>query len=393
MTIISETAAKLRQLAEKQAAQMQEIPEAVTPEEARQILHELRVHQIELEMQNEELRRTQGELAASRERYFDLYDLAPVGYVTISETGLILEANLTAATLLGVIRSALVNRGLSSFIFAEDQDSYYLHRKQLLATGEPQSCDLRLIHHDGSLFWARFDATAARDAAGSPVCRAVISDISGHKRDEDVIRASLKEKEVLLGEIHHRVKNNLQLISSLINLQSYTVTDPQVLVVLKQTQSRIMAIALVHEKLYRSDNFVDIDLHGFLGDLVAMLCRSYGMAQNITLEVAAEPGIHLRMDEVNPFGLIVTELFCNCLKYAFPDNRPGTIVIEMARRLGTIRLCVRDNGVGLPEGFDPARSSTLGYQLITSLTQQIGATLTIESVGGTSAVITWPHPG
>jgi PAS domain S-box-containing protein len=393
MTSIAESATSLRQLAEEQAVLSPQIPEVVSPEEARQILHELRVHQIELEMQNEELRQTQGELAASRERYFDLYDLAPVGYFTISESGQILEANLTAATLLGVTRSSLVNRGLISFILPEDQDNYYRHRKQLLVTGEPQACEVRLIRKDGSLFWARFEATAARDPAGSPVCLAVVSDVTGHKRDEEVIRASLKEKEVLLGEIHHRVKNNLQLISSLINLQSYTVTDPHVLVVLKQTQSRIMAIALVHEKLYRSDNFVDIDLHGFLGDLVAMLCRSYGMAQNITLEVAAEPGIHLRMDEVNPFGLIVTELFCNCLKYAFPDNRPGTIVIEMARRLGTIRLRVRDNGVGIPEGFDPARSSTLGYQLITSLAQQIGATLTIESVGGTSAVISWPHQG
>jgi PAS domain S-box-containing protein len=391
MTTRDESAAVLRQKAETQAAQMPEITEAVTPE-AWQTLCELQVYKIELEMQNEELRQTMAELVASQERYFDLYDLAPVGYVTLSETGLILEANLTIATMLGVTRNTLVNHGLSRFIFAEDHDIYYLHRKQLIATGEPQSCDLRLIHKDGSLFWGRFEAIAARDTAGLPVCRAVISDITEHKRDEEVIRTSLKEKEVLLGEIHHRVKNNLQLISSLINLQSYTITDPLVLVALKQIQSRIMTIALVHEKLYTSDNFFDIDLRGFLGDLIAMLSRSYNIAQNITIEIAVEPGIPLRMHEVIPFGLIVKELFCNCLKYAFPDNRPGTIVIEIARHHDTIRLCVRDNGVGLPKGFDSTRSSTLGYQLITSLIRQMDATLTIESAGGTSVVISWPHP-
>jgi PAS domain-containing protein len=109
-------------------------PGGLSPRSAR-ALHELRVHQIELEMQNEELRRTQEELEASRERYFDLYDLAPVGYFTLSEQGLILEANLTAAKLLGVARSALVKQPLSRFILPEDQDIHYLHRKALLETG------------------------------------------------------------------------------------------------------------------------------------------------------------------------------------------------------------------------------------------------------------------
>ena len=119
------------------AGQMPENLDALSPETTRLLLHELRVHQIELEMQNEELRRAQEELEASRARYFDLYDLAPVGYFTLSETGMILEANLTAATLLGVARGALVKQPLSHFIFREDQDIYYRHRRQLLETGAP----------------------------------------------------------------------------------------------------------------------------------------------------------------------------------------------------------------------------------------------------------------
>ena len=141
-------------------------------------------------MQNEELRRAQVELDAARARYFDLYDLAPVGYCTVSEQGLILEANLTAASLLGVARGALVGQRLTSFILPEDEDIYYLHRKQLFETGEPQACELRMVKKDGTAFWAHLEATAAEDAAGQPVCRVVMSDNPERKRAEEALRES-----------------------------------------------------------------------------------------------------------------------------------------------------------------------------------------------------------
>jgi len=153
--------------------------ENLSPEEARHTLHELRVHQIELEMQNSELRKAQVELATEQQRYFDLYDLAPVGYCTISEQELILKANLMAATLLGVTRrSALAGRPFSQFVIKDDQDSYYLHRKQLFKTGEPQSFELRLVKADGTPFGARLEAVAALSDDGESTCRVVISDIS-----------------------------------------------------------------------------------------------------------------------------------------------------------------------------------------------------------------------
>ena len=173
---------ELRRRAEKiaraKAARMPENLDGLSPEETRQLLHELRVHQVELEMQNEELRRVQEQLEVSRARYFDLYDLAPVGYVTLSEKGMILEANLTIVTLLGVTRGALVKQPLTRFIVREDQDIHYRHRKQLLETGAPQAYEVRMARRGTGPFWARLEAIIAQDAGGLPLCRVAVSDIT-----------------------------------------------------------------------------------------------------------------------------------------------------------------------------------------------------------------------
>ena len=158
----------------------------------------LQVHQIELEMQNDELHRAQVELEAARARYFDLYDLAPVGYVTVSEPGLILEANLTAATLLGVARGVLVEQPISRFIFQEDQDIYSRNRQQIFQTGEPRACEVRLLAMDGTQLWGLLDMTAAHGASGVPVCRVVLHDITKRKQAEELLRASEEQHRLLL---------------------------------------------------------------------------------------------------------------------------------------------------------------------------------------------------
>jgi len=181
---------KAEALARERAARTPEDSADLSPEKLRQTLHELRVHQIELEMQNEALRAAQARLEAGRARYFDIFDLAPVGYCTLSENGLILEANLTAATLLGMARGALVNQPISRFILDEDQNIYYLHRKNLFETGENQECELRLVKPDGACFWVYFKATVAQAEDGAPVCRVVLIDITDRKRSEEALRES-----------------------------------------------------------------------------------------------------------------------------------------------------------------------------------------------------------
>ena len=184
----------LREQAEKISRDHEvKVPEnldALSSAEVQRVLHDLRVHQIELELQNEELRRAQDELEASRARYFDLYDLAPVGYFTLNENGLIIEANLTGANLLGVGRGTLARQSFSRFIVGDDADNFHLHRMQLFNTQEPQAFELRLSRKDRAPFAAWIETTVVQDNGGIPACRVLVSDISERKATQEKLRFS-----------------------------------------------------------------------------------------------------------------------------------------------------------------------------------------------------------
>ena len=204
-------AAALRKQAEEKARAVKAGDiDALSPDEARQLIHELRVHQIELEMQNEELRRAQVELDATRAKYFDLYDLAPVGYMTVSEKGLILEVNLTAANLLDMTRGALAKQPFSRFIHQEDQDIYYHHRKRLFDTGEPQVCEMRMVRANSPPFWVRLDATLVQDVnTREPLTRNTIIDINDRKLIED----ELLESEQSVRRLNENILNLVMILS------------------------------------------------------------------------------------------------------------------------------------------------------------------------------------
>jgi PAS domain S-box-containing protein len=208
----SDDAAGLRKRAEEVSREMAMQPfddiQALSPEEMLEMLHELSVHKIELELQNEELRRTQAELDCARERYFDLYNQAPVGYCTISEKGLVIEANLTAFTLLGVNRGSLLWQPLTRFVLPEDQDIYYLHRKPLFENGNPQTCELRMVKNDGTEFWAHLIMTIARNTEGLTENRIVLRDITDRKRTE-VYREMVSEILQILN-VPEDLKNSIQ---------------------------------------------------------------------------------------------------------------------------------------------------------------------------------------
>ena len=202
---VAQTMKILRQKANERL-QPQQDPDIshLGPEEVQRLIHELHVHQIELEIQNDELRRTQEALEVSQGRYIDLYDFAPVGYLSVSKKGLILKANLTAATLFGVARTEMIKQPLSKFILPEDQDIYYKHIKQLSTLhatasnlrNKPQSCELRMLRKNETAFWVQLSATLSTYSQDTPVFRIVLSDISRRKEAEEALRQSeIRERE------------------------------------------------------------------------------------------------------------------------------------------------------------------------------------------------------
>jgi formate hydrogenlyase transcriptional activator len=302
--------------ARQNAAQAQKELMTQSPEENRRMLYELRVHQIELEMQNEELRRAHRELDASRERYFNLYDLAPVGYCTVSKKGLILEANLTASTLLNVARSSLVGQPINRFILKEDQDIYYLHRKHLFEKGEPDVCELRMVKQDGTSFWVRLDTTAAKDIDGTSVCRVVIINITEHKQLEEAENAisEIKRNKELLeierGYLQEEIKllfNHENIIGRsdglkyvLYKVEQIAATDTNVVVLGETGTGKELVVRAIHSNSLRKKrtlvkvncaalppNLIESELFGHeKGSFTSSQARHFGrfeVANNATL--------------------------------------------------------------------------------------------------------------
>ncbi|NVN89303.1 MAG: PAS domain S-box protein [Desulfuromonadales bacterium] len=229
------------------------------------------------------------------------------------------------------------------------------------------------------------------DYQGKPAGIASLLDITENKRSEERVRASLAEKVVLLKEVHHRVKNNLQIISSLLDLQSYSIRDEQSRSYFRDSQDRIRSMALVHERLYLSKNFASIDLGEYVRDLSRHLFDSHAVdSDRIFLKVVAGD-LSLEIDRAIPCGLIINELMINSLKHAFPGQRAGEIVVCCAMREdGWIRVSVSDNGVGMPPGLDFMHTETLGLQLVTMLVKQLGGQINVEHDNGTSFVFLFP---
>lgn len=505
---------------EKVLVKRTEDPEAFSPEEARHLLHELQVHQIELEIQNEELKNAQLALEESRQRYLDLYDFAPVGYFTLTQKGLIKEVNLTCATLLGVARQKLVRSKFKRFVASSDFDQWDQHFQRVLQQGEKLNCDLTLKRQDGSTFSANLesirievsggefeahtivtdittrkrlelekvkwqseeryrivieeidngyyevnlagDFTFANDSMirqlqysweellemnyrtcilreevdevneifnrvyrtgeiikwypityirkdGTPIfteesisCRrdsegrvigfrGIFRDVSLRKQAEDQLQASLRDKDVLLQEIHHRVKNNLQVIQSLLNLQARTIKDPLALEAFKESRDRIRSMSLVHEKLYLSPDLSHIDMANYLQSLSTDLFHSSRVDKNkVDIKVEAEE-VQVSIDKAIPLGLILNELISNSLKHAFPGGRSGQIRVGLAPvDKGRILLTAWDNGIGFPKDMDLRKTQSMGFRVVMALVRQLNGTIGFHQEVGTEVRITLP---
>jgi two-component sensor histidine kinase len=216
---------------------------------------------------------------------------------------------------------------------------------------------------------------------------AAIRDITERKQAETQLRNSLREKEVLLKEVHHRVKNNLQVVSSMLNLQMDQISDPMALELFQESQSRVRSIALFHEKLYQSRDLAQIDIAEYLKSIATGLFATYGIGpERLTLVLDAEE-IRLSVDAAISCGLIVNELISNSLKHAFPGGRTGTVTVLLRGEGPMAVLEVHDDGAGFPDGVDFRNPNTLGLKLVSILTEQVRGAIELDRSRGTHFTI------
>jgi two-component system, sensor histidine kinase PdtaS len=376
-------AQKLRQRAEDALQGKLVDLNGLPADDIQSLLHELQVHQAELSIQNEELRRVQLDLEISRDVFSDLYNFAPAGYCTLSQKGRIRNANQTLGELLGVDQGKLLHRLLSDFVDSADQDEYYLHCQRALKEHRREESEIRLVKQTGEQIIARMESAFARNDPTQLLV--MLSDITEHKRAEDALRQALAEKDILMRELQHRVKNSLAIVVSLLSLEEMNLNNEQARAIFATTRSRIESISAVYGQLYHSGGVDQVNLRHYIHSLVEGLSRSYlSSAENVRIETQSAD-VQLDIQRAMPLGIILNELTTNALKYAFPagyrsKDGLGMILVELSVSGGSIHLCVTDNGVGLPAGKQSPTGTGLG--LVEMLTQQLNGKLTIDGTHG-----------
>ncbi len=249
----------------------------------------------------------------------------------------------------------------------------------------------RIVHPNGGLRWIRAYGHFKYDDAGRPArVLGIVEDITERKQAEEALKASLSEKEVLLKEIHHRVKNNMQVISSLVDLQADEVEDPVMRGILQDVIDRVRTMAMVHEKLYQSADLAQVDFADYAKSLLGYLWRSQGSAASgIQLDLNLT-SVLLPVNAAVPCGLILNELFSNALKHAFNGRKKGKVTVSLdEENKRTVRLCVRDDGIGLPPGLDWKKSRSLGLRIVRTLVRQLRASIQVASADGAEFMVTF----
>jgi two-component sensor histidine kinase len=217
-------------------------------------------------------------------------------------------------------------------------------------------------------------------------------EISEHKEARSELASSLMEKELLLKEVHHRVKNNMQVISSLLNMQADAQDDVVLVSLLGESQQRIKSMSLIHESLYQSDNLLEINFEDYIRTLATGLCRFYSISGvEVQLEVLVDQ-VALELDTAVPCGLIINELISNALKHGFKAGqaRAAVIDVQFVKDRDWYRLKISDNGCGLPQDFDPKQSGSMGMEIVDILTQQLEGRLSFQSMDGAQFIIEFP---
>ncbi|GBD94942.1 putative sensor histidine kinase pdtaS [bacterium BMS3Abin05] len=372
----------------------------------------------------ESLKKSQETLIAARDYINNIIHSMNESLIVASPDGIIRTVNQTTCDLLGYRENELVGKPIDLIVTEAEKDRRF-KISEFLSRVTSENGEKRYLSKDNREIPVLFSGSVLKNEAGSiDGVVFVAQDITDRKKAEEALRKahdeleirvakrteelsatnqllgdSLKEKEILLKEIHHRVKNNLQVISSLLYLQSKKIKDKETLTLFQDSQSRVKSMALIHEKLYQSQDLANINFSEYIKSLTKYLFRTYGTAdKNIQLAVDVE-NVALALDSAIPCGLIINELVSNALKYAFKNkngddpsasSQSNRIEVRVSQNSdGKYKLIVRDNGSGFPETIDFRNTRSLGLQLVNNLTKQLEGTVELRNNHGTEFEITF----
>ena len=343
-----------------------------------------------------ERKQAEDDLRIALTKYKTLFNTIPLGITVSDETGNILESNAVAEKILGLSKSEQAKRSIGGAEWniirpdgtpmpaSEFASVRALKEKQLV-----ENVETGLVKSKEETSWISVTAALLPlDGYGVVIA---YSDITERKQIEEKLKVLLQEKEILLAEVHHRVKNNLQIIVSLLGLQAREIGDERVRVAFEESRNRINSMALVHEQLYRAREYAKIEFKGYVGQLAATLFSMYQVEpERVRFEVDAKD-VYLNLESAIPCGLLLNELITNSLKYAFPDGRVGKIWIKLVPEEDKMVLIVGDDGIGIPAKFDLETSQSLGLQLVNLLTvHDLQGKIRLEREKGTRFHIEFP---
>ncbi len=334
-----------------------------------------------------DIKKAELELVESEKKYKDLFVNLSDAVVVVNAANEIYEWNTAAKLLFQITDDKTYN--LLDFVHDEDKAYVYKKSKEFRKKGTIVNVEFRIVNQNDQVRTVNLSSSAIYNEDKFVGSRDIIRDITEQKESEYNLNKSIKEKEVLLKEVHHRVKNNLQVISSILNLQSSYVKDANTLSILRESQNRVKSMSFIHESLYRSRDFSEVNFSDYVNNLVNNIIHSFHLSNNTVKLITDLGGINLNLDQAIPCGLIINELLTNAMKYAYVEIDNPELYISILQEQNTIKIRIEDNGIGLPDGFKIDEADSLGLQLVHTLLEQIEGTLVLKVEKGTKYFITF----
>ncbi len=319
-----------------------------------------------------------------------LFEQAAVGLSELSLEGRFLRVNNALCHFLGRTREELLCIGVPDVTHSDDIEHSLACVRLAIDTVRPVSIDKRYCRPDGTQVWANSVVSLLTNEQRQPKTLLVVTiDLTERRKAAEALRSSLAEKEELLKEVHHRVKNNLQVIISLISMQTMNISDGHVLALFKEMQNRVLAISSIHELLYSAESFANIQLVEYTRRLVHGLVRFYGLEQRVEVAIVGD-GAALELERAVSFGMLLNELVSNSCKHAFLPLDTGVITVALQDNGTVIELLVADTGQGLPKEFNQRQASSIGLTLVDALVRQLGGSIEVQSPPGTTVRVQFP---